>query len=58
MVEAIAQIGRVMGIPIIAEGVENESLLNLVKEVGIEYAQGFTLHYPEPIQQAFRRRKA
>jgi EAL domain-containing protein (putative c-di-GMP-specific phosphodiesterase class I) len=47
-----------MGIPIIAEGVENESLLNLVKEVGIEYAQGFTLHYPEPIQQAFRRRKA
>lgn len=43
MVEAVAQIGRVTGIAIIAEWVENEAVLDIIRSVGIDYAQGYAL---------------
>jgi EAL domain-containing protein (putative c-di-GMP-specific phosphodiesterase class I) len=46
MVAAISQIGKVMNIETIAKHVENVFTLNQLKEIGIDYAQGFYLDKP------------
>ena len=48
MVGGIAQIARVASIPCVAEQVERTEDLDLLRELGIDYAQGFCLHRPEP----------
>ena len=50
MVEAINQIGQVMGIKTIAEFVESQEILNLLKEIKVDYAQGFGVHVPENLE--------
>ena len=52
MVEAINQLGHVMGIQTIAEYVETREVLEKLKMVGVDYAQGFALGYPVPIEEA------
>ena len=47
MVAAINQIGKVMNIEIIAKHVENAFTLNQLKEIGIDYAQGFYIDEPK-----------
>jgi EAL domain-containing protein (putative c-di-GMP-specific phosphodiesterase class I) len=49
MVESINQIGHVMGIQTIAEWVENRATLELIKSIGIDYAQGYWLCRPQPL---------
>jgi len=51
MVAAISQIGRVMNIATIAQHVENVFTLNQLKEIGIDYAQGFYLDRPVDIHE-------
>lgn len=48
MVEAIHRVGKVMGIPTIAEFVEDEAIALRLREIGVDYAQGFAVHRPEP----------
>jgi len=48
MVESIHHIGHVMGLQTIAEGVENETILAKVRELGIDYAQGYAISDPQP----------
>ncbi|GAB1544505.1 hypothetical protein NUACC21_71810 [Scytonema sp. NUACC21] len=48
MVEAINQIGHVMGIQTIAEFVENEDILTKLKAIGVDYAQGYGIAKPHP----------
>lgn len=48
MVEAINRIGHVMGIQTIAEYVENEAVMEKLKELGVDYAQGYYLGKPQP----------
>ncbi|WP_336604419.1 EAL domain-containing protein [Tolypothrix bouteillei] len=48
MVEAINQIGHVMGIQTIAEFVENEDILKKLKAIGVDYAQGYGIARPHP----------
>jgi len=50
MVNAINQIGQVMGIKTIAEFVENQDILKLLKEMQVDYAQGFGIHVPEALE--------
>ncbi len=50
MVQAIAQIGHVMRIPIVAEWVENDAILEIVKGFGVDYAQGYGVNRPRPIE--------
>jgi len=49
MVAAINQLGHVMGIKTIAEYVESEAVLARLREVGVDYAQGYALHRPAPL---------
>lgn len=48
MVEAIHHVGQVMGIRTIAEFVENDVILEKLREVGVDYVQGYGIHEPEP----------
>jgi diguanylate cyclase (GGDEF)-like protein/PAS domain S-box-containing protein len=49
MVRAIHQIGTVMGIQTIAECVEDAAVITNLRDIGVNYAQGFALHRPEPL---------
>jgi EAL domain-containing protein (putative c-di-GMP-specific phosphodiesterase class I) len=49
MVEAIHRIAREMGIKTIAEYVENEVILEKLKAIGVNYAQGYGIHKPEAL---------
>ncbi len=50
MVESIHHIGRTIGLKTIAEFVETDDILDALKDVGIDYAQGFGVHTPEPLE--------
>jgi len=49
MVEAINRIGHVMGIRTIAEFVENDAILDRLRTMGVDFAQGYGIHKPEPL---------
>jgi diguanylate cyclase (GGDEF)-like protein/PAS domain S-box-containing protein len=49
MVESINQIGHVMGLQTIAEWVESRQTLEALKEMGVDYAQGFWLCRPQAL---------
>ncbi len=53
-VESINQIGHVMGIQTIAEFVENERIFELLKKIGIDYVQGYSLSQPKPLTEFSR----
>ncbi|MBZ0091835.1 MAG: EAL domain-containing protein, partial [Sulfuricellaceae bacterium] len=49
MVESINRIGHVMGLRTIAEFVESEAVLAKLREIGVDYVQGYGIHKPEPL---------
>jgi PAS domain S-box-containing protein len=49
MVKSIVAIAREFGLRTVAEGVEEEAALRLLREYGVDYAQGFLLGRPEPV---------
>ncbi len=48
MVRSINDIGHVMGKETIAEFVENDEILAKLREIGVDYAQGYGVGRPEP----------
>jgi diguanylate cyclase (GGDEF)-like protein/PAS domain S-box-containing protein len=48
MVEAITKIAHVIGIKTIAEYVESAAIMDKLKELGVDYAQGYYLGKPQP----------
>ena len=50
MVESINHIGHVMDKKTIAEFVENDATLNRLRDIGIDYAQGFGIEEPHPFR--------
>jgi diguanylate cyclase (GGDEF)-like protein/PAS domain S-box-containing protein len=54
MVEAIHRIGHIMGKKTIAESVESPSILDALRTIGVDYAQGFAIAQPAIFGQ-FRR---
>ncbi len=51
MTEAINRIGHVMNIPTIAESVEKQETLDMLEELGVNYAQGFFVARPMMLDQ-------
>ena len=50
MVRAINQIGHVMKIKTIAEGVESKEVLSRLGEIGVDFAQGYAIGIPYPLR--------
>ena len=50
MVEAIQRIGHIMGLKTVAEFVENQVIVDLLKKIGVDYGQGYGLHKPEAME--------
>ena len=50
MVESINQIGHVMGIQTIAEWVDSDAILAAARKMGIDFAQGFAIAEPQPLE--------
>ncbi len=50
MVKAINQLGHVMGKKTVAEAAENEAILAMLRDIGVDYAQGYAIAMPEPCE--------
>ena len=50
MVDIINQLGHVMGLKTIAEFVENEQILSVLRHLGVDYAQGYHFGQPKPLR--------
>jgi len=50
MVEAIHRIGHQMGLKTVAEYVESDETLAMLREIGVDYVQGNGVHCPEPLE--------
>jgi EAL domain-containing protein (putative c-di-GMP-specific phosphodiesterase class I) len=53
MVESINNVGHVMGLHTIAEFAENDVIINILKDIGVDYAQGYGFAKPELFDDAF-----
>jgi diguanylate cyclase (GGDEF)-like protein/PAS domain S-box-containing protein len=51
MVEAICKVGKALGIETVAECVESQAVLDELQRIGVDYAQGYFLARPEPIER-------
>jgi EAL domain-containing protein (putative c-di-GMP-specific phosphodiesterase class I) len=51
MVEAISKVGRALGLATVAECVETQDVLDELKRIGVDFAQGFYVANPLPIAQ-------
>ncbi len=49
MVESINHIGHVMKLRTVAEFVENDAVLDALREIGVDYAQGYWVQKPVPM---------
>ena len=54
MVESINQLGHVMGIQTVAEFVENPATLEKLRQLGVDFAQGYALSEPVPLFDAHK----
>ncbi|MES2858689.1 MAG: EAL domain-containing protein [Pseudomonadota bacterium] len=49
IVRAVTEIGHQQGLKVVAEWVSSAEMLDLLREAGVDYAQGFALHKPERV---------
>ena len=52
MVRAIHRIGRSMGIETVAEFVESDDAIQVLRDIGVDYAQGYFIAKPMPVDEA------
>jgi EAL domain-containing protein (putative c-di-GMP-specific phosphodiesterase class I) len=48
-VKSIIDIAHEMGMQVVTEFVEDDDILERVRALGADYAQGFGVHRPEPL---------
>ncbi len=49
IVNAVAQIGHQRGLVVVAEWVDGEHTLSVLRDLGVDYGQGFFLHRPQRV---------
>lgn len=49
MVQSISQVGHTMKLKVIAEYVENQNILDILREIGVDYGQGYHILRPGPL---------
>ena len=54
MVSAIHAVGRAMGIETVAEFAATDTVVERLREIGVDHAQGFALGKPVPVAEFFR----
>lgn len=54
IIETIINMARVLEIPVIAEGVEDENQVRMLREMGCAYVQGFYFYRPMPAEDFYR----
>lgn len=57
MVETIVDLAKKLHVDTIAEFVSSKEILDVIRELGVDYAQGFYIGKPEPIQKHLERLK-
>ena len=57
MVRSINEIGHTMGIATVAEWVESEEILAAVRQIGIDFAQGYAIGRPQLLQASATQQK-
>ena len=50
MVKSINEIGQIMGMKTIAEFVENDEIKGMLREIGVDYVQGYGIGKPQPFE--------
>jgi PAS domain S-box-containing protein len=58
VIEATVTLARGMGQKTVAEGVETESTLAILRELGVDYVQGYLFARPAPADQLFSRQES
>ncbi|HDP88669.1 MAG TPA: EAL domain-containing protein [Thioalkalivibrio sp.] len=58
MVAAINEVGHVMGMKTIAEFASSEAIIARLRELGVDYAQGYALGKPQELTEILPRRRA
>ena len=48
--KSIIAVAQNFGVQTIAEGVEHETTLELLRDLGVNYAQGFLIGEPKPVE--------
>lgn len=51
MVRSINQVGHAMNLEVIAEYVENDAIIDILNEIGVDYGQGYGISRPMPIEE-------
>lgn len=54
MVNAINDIGQSLDKMVVAEFVENDNALKLLREMGVHFAQGYAVHYPHSFMEVIK----
>jgi EAL domain-containing protein (putative c-di-GMP-specific phosphodiesterase class I) len=49
VVQSMVQLAKTYNLKVVAEFVCNEIIYDIVKELGVDYAQGYACHVPEPL---------
>ncbi len=55
MVKSINEIGHFLGMKTVAEFVVNEEIINILKEIGVDYAQGYVIEKPMIITEFMKK---
>jgi diguanylate cyclase (GGDEF)-like protein len=53
MVEMIVHVAKVMGKKTVAEFVESDEMLEALREIGVDYAQGYAIGKPSPFERLY-----
>ncbi|HAN31330.1 MAG TPA: two-component system response regulator, partial [Myxococcales bacterium] len=52
LVELLVSLGRTMGVELVAEGIETQSQLEMLRQLGVRYGQGYLFARPMPVSEA------